>query len=251
MGFFDLFKGNKGKEKSGEAGADAKAAAKWAERAADKRAQNYDRQEAITELAGMGTPEAAAALLKRFNFVMDPSITDAEEKQLAFEGVLKAGKGAIAPVRAYAAKAESLAWPMKILKELVSEEEFVDELCSWLERWDTEYAKFIDPKLQLLVALEDFKSPKIGETVAPFLEDVNEPARFHAVATTLAQADEACVPALVEVLVDEESLRIKNKILAGISAQGWSIPDDLREDTRKAMPGGWGVDANGRITKHE
>src|SRR5512140_1328837 len=116
MGLFDLFKGG-GKGEKGDKKANA--AAKWAEKAADKRAQNYDRQEAIQALADMGTPEAAAALLKRFTFLIDPSITDQEEKDLAFRGVLNAGKDAIEPVRAFAAKAESLAWPMRILKELV------------------------------------------------------------------------------------------------------------------------------------
>ena len=44
---------------------------------------------------------------------------------------------------------------MKILKELLSEEAYVEEILTWLERWDTEYAKFVDPKIQLLVELED------------------------------------------------------------------------------------------------
>jgi hypothetical protein len=108
MGLFDLFKGGaKGGDKKGDKKANA--AAKWAERAGDKRAQNYDRQEAIQALAEMGTPEAATALLKRFTFLIDPSITDQEEKDLAFRGVLRAGKDAVEPVRAFAAKAESLA----------------------------------------------------------------------------------------------------------------------------------------------
>ena len=47
MGFFDLF--GKGGGRRGEKGESGKGnpAAKFAERAADKRAQNYDRQEAI------------------------------------------------------------------------------------------------------------------------------------------------------------------------------------------------------------
>lgn len=247
MGFFDLFKGKK--EDKGTVSADAKAAAKWAEKAADKRAQNYDRQEALQALAELGTPEAAAALLKRFNFLIDPSITDQEEKQVAFEGVLRAGKGAVEPVRAYSAKAESVAWPIKIMKAIVDEEPYIDELCMWLSRWDTEYAKFIDPKIQLLVALGEHKSPKIVEAVTPFLEDVNEPARFHAVVTILTQKDESVVPALIETLIQEESLRIKNKILDGISAAGFTIPEDLRDEARKALPPDYGIDGDGRITK--
>src|SRR5215470_10440294 len=131
MGLFDRFKGGK-KEK-------ASPAAKWAEKAGDKRAQNYDRQEALQQLAEMGTADAVAALLKRFTFHMEPSITDQEEKDIAYRGVLHAGQEAIEPVRAFAAKAESLAWPMKIMKELVDENAYTEELLLWLSKWDTEY----------------------------------------------------------------------------------------------------------------
>src|SRR5688572_23008110 len=146
MGRFDIFKKKDGDKKSSPA-------AKWAEAAGSKRAQAYDRQEAIHELSKLGTADAVEALLKRFTFKTDPSITDEEEKQLAFEGILKAGRDAIEPVRAFAAKAEGLSWPMRVLKELLEEEELIDELLVWLSKWDTEYAKFIDPKLQLLEVL--------------------------------------------------------------------------------------------------
>ena len=63
MGLFDLFKGN-GKKDKGEKAEKPKpnAAARFAERAGDKRAQNFDRQEAIAALAEMGTADAVAAL---------------------------------------------------------------------------------------------------------------------------------------------------------------------------------------------
>jgi len=160
MGLFDRFKSARPEKP----GVKANAAAKWADRV-EKRVQNYDRQEAIEALAQMGTPEAAEVLLKRFTFHMDPSITDQEEKEAAFRGVLKAGKDALEPVRAFAAKAESLAWPMKIVRELVDEEEYVGELLRWLSRWDTEYSKFVDAKVQILTALEDHKGPSIRDGV--------------------------------------------------------------------------------------
>src|SRR5689334_11840382 len=126
MGLFDLFRGGKGDKQDEKS--KSSPAAKWANAAADKRAQNYDRQEAIQALADMGTADAAAALLRRFTFTMDPSITDQGEKDAAFNGVLKAGKDAIEPVRTFAAKAESLAWPMKVLKAIVERDEYVEEL---------------------------------------------------------------------------------------------------------------------------
>src|SRR5580700_5563308 len=243
MGLFDLFKG-------GDAGArpKANAASKWADRV-DKRAQNYDRQEAIQALSELGTADAVAILMKRFTFHADPSITDQEEKDSAFRGVLRAGKDAIEPVRAFASKAESLAWPMKIMKELVGEDEYVQELLGWLSPWDTEYAKFIDPKIQLLVALEDHHHPRLREGVERFLEDVNEPARFHAASTLLAHGDADALPALVKLLVDEESVRVRTKVAEGLAARGWRIPDGERPAVRKALPPPFAVDADGKVVK--
>lgn len=245
MGLFDLFRAG---EKKG--GSRANPAAKWADKV-EKRAQNYDRQEAINALSEMGTPEAVEVLLKRFTFHMDPSITDQEEKDAAFRGILKAGRASAAgPVRAFAAKAESLAWPMKIMVELLDEPEYVEELLKWLEPWDTEYAKFVDPKVQILTALEEHKHPRIRDEVERFLEDVNEPARFHAATTMLAQNEPSVVPALLKLLEDEESVRVKNKIADGLAARQWTVPEELRESVRKVLPYAYTIDGDGRLKKH-
>jgi HEAT repeat protein len=243
MGLFDLFKSG------GNLKAERKSpAAKWADRM-DKRAQTYDRQEAIQALAELGTREAAEVLLRRFTFHIDPSITDQEEKDAAFRGVLRAGQEALEPVREQAAKAESLAWPMKILKELVSGDAYVEELLRWLEPWDTEYAKFVDPKVQILAELEDYKLPKIRERVERFLEDVNEPARFHAVGALFAQEDAAAAPALARRLEEEESVRVRHKIVEGLSSRGWAVPEEMRGAVRGALPPGYSIDGGGRVVK--
>jgi len=254
MGLFDIFKGGGGKSgkpsrDSAKPTAAATAAAKWAEKAADRRAQNYDRQEALAALAEMGTAEAVAALLKRFTFTMDPSITDQEEKDGAYNGILKAGQAAIAPVRAFATKAESLAWPIKILKDLLEQDAYVEELILWLSRWDTEYAKFIDAKLQMLSALSECKHDKIAAAVTRFLEDVNGEARFHAVNAVLAQEDETALGPLLVALENEESFRVKNKIADGILARGWSLPEDRRDGVRKVLPPGFTIDGEGKLRK--
>lgn len=245
MGLFDLFKG---KSKDGEK-KKPNAAAKWAEAAGSKRAQAYDRQEAIQELAKLGTAEAVEALLKRFTFQTDPSITDQEEKQLAFEGILKAGREAIEPVRAFAAKAEGLNAPMRILDKILDEEEVIDELLLWLSKWDTDYAKFVDPKLQILEKLGDYENPKIRPAVERFLQDDNDPARFNAVVATLRQKDPESLQPLLRLLLEEESMRIRTKIADGIMTCGWEIPDDQRDSVRKALPPEFGINGAGLITK--
>ncbi len=254
MGLFDLFKGGgkakkSGLEESEKPSSAAAAAAKWAEKAGDRRAQNYDRQEALAALAEMGTAEAAAALLKRFTFHIDPSITDQEEKDGAYNGILNAGKAAIEPVRAFAAKAESLAWPMKILKDLLDENEFIEELVLWLSRWDTEYRKFNEPKLQILSALSEYKHEKIKEGTLRFLEDFNEEARFLAAGAVLAQDDPSALGPLLAAMEQEESFRVKNRIADGLVARGWVVPEDEREAARKSLPAGFTINGEGKLHK--
>lgn len=247
MGLFDLFKG-KG-AKTGEQKPKSNAAAKYAEAAGSKRAQAYDRQEAIAELCKMRSADAVEALLKRFTFATDPSITDQEEKEACFEGIVAAGREALEPVRAFAAKAESVATPMRVLKALLGEEELVQELLVWLERWDTEYAKFIDPKLQILQQLEEYEHPEIREAVEPFLQDANEPARYYAVAATLKQKDAEAVPALLTLLLDEESVRVRAKIADGFVAMKWTVPEEQRDAVRKVLPPAYTVDGEGHVSK--
>src|SRR5580693_3766323 len=185
--------------------------------------------EAIQMLADMKTPDAAAALLKRFTFVIDPSITDAEEKEVAFQGIVAAGKDVVPAVTEFCLRAEALTWPLKLLRELLEDEAYEAELIELLGGFDTEYARNVEPKVQLLQALEESVSEDVREAVAPFLEDVNETVRFHAVVVTFAQGKVESVPALVKLLEGEESVRVKNKVAEGLAFRGWIIPAELRE----------------------
>lgn len=239
MGLFDRFKGG---DKKGSP------ASKWQARIS-KRTQNYDRQEAIQALADMASSEAVEALLKRFTFHVDPSITDQEEKESAFRGILRAGDAAVEPVRTFAGRAESLAWPMKIMHELLDEEHYVEQLLRWLSKWDTEYAKFVDPKVQLLSELEQYKHPRIAAEATRFLEDVNEPARFHAVATLVAQDDPSAVAPLLKLALEEESVRVRNRIADGLVVRGWIVPESDRGAVRDVLPPAFAMDAAGRIVK--
>ena len=129
------------------------------------------------------------------------------------------------------------------------DEAIVGELLSWLEKWDTEYAKFVDPKIQLLVELEEHVDPRILEATKDFLLDVNETSRFHAVGVTLAQNDESAIAGLVDMFIDEESLRIRNRVCDGFQARGWIVPEERRQEMRKFLPSDYSIDGEGKIRK--
>lgn len=233
MGLFDIFK--KSASSPPPATPAAKKVAGPAKIVADKRAQTYDRMEAIGTLAQLKTPEAAEALLKRFLFAIDPSITDQEEKEAAFQGVLGCGKDAVPFVRAFCAKAEVLTWPLRILRELLDDEEYTHTLLDLAKSFDIEYARNVEPKLQVIAALAEVPGDEVRETVERFLEDVNENVRFHAVQSTFAQGAQESLPALVRLLASEESVRIKNKVCEGVAAKRWFVPTELLETARTAL----------------
>jgi hypothetical protein len=81
------------------------------------------------------------------------------------------------------------------------------------------------------------------------LNDVNEPARFHAAATILVQNEPESILALLDCLIDEESVRVKNKIVDGFIAREWGVPEEKREDVRKSLPSGVTVDAAGQFKR--
>ncbi|MCB9667409.1 MAG: HEAT repeat domain-containing protein [Myxococcales bacterium] len=197
---------------------------KYASRVANKRAQAPDRWEAIKVLAEMKNEEAVAALLVRFTYTTDPSITDQEEKDAVFDAVLDAKEVSVAPVKRFLARAESLGWPLKLLEALLNEQEVLSELLAVLEKMDTEYERDPQRKIQILVVLEERSDPRIGEVVERFVEDVNETARFHAVGVLLAQSDsERFQERLMNLLGHEESLRVRARILDGFAHKGWSV----------------------------
>jgi hypothetical protein len=254
VGLFDFLRKNKSNpppaKEGGGAPADKRVAGP-AKVVADKRAQTYDRLEALQQLAEMKTDAAAAALLKRFTFSIDPSITDQEEKDIAFQGILAAGEAAVPRVVEFCTRAEALTWPLKILRELLDDEHYQDELLTLLERFDTEYARNVEPKIQLLMALEEVVSPDVRESVERFLEDVNETVRFHAVQALFAQGDAAVVPAMIKMLEAEESVRIKNKVAEGLQFRGWILPPELRDAASRALrdSSGYGVGRDGKVVR--
>ncbi len=233
MGVFDIFK------KKGEAAPRKKSdreIARLTRLVGDKMSQNYDRQEAIEELSRMANAEAAVALLKRFDWTLDPSITDQEEKDSAARGIVGAGEEALEPLRAYCARAESLTWPLKIIQQIAASEDVVDELLGILDQFDTEYVRNPEPKVQLIGILEEYPCDDVREAVEPFLQDASEPVRFRAVTTTFAMNDPGSVPSLVAALVEEESLRVRNRIAAGLAEREWKVASELVEACSEALP---------------
>lgn len=232
MGLFDFFKSTP------EA-----VLQKHSARIASKRAQSPDRWESIQAVGALKSAEAVKALLPRFTYYVDPSITDNDEKDETFRLVCAVGKDAIPPTRAFALKAESLSWPLKILERLADDDEMVEVLVGLLGHMDVEYQRDPQRKLLVLQALEERRDARVGPAVERFLGDVNETARFHAVAAILKQDEPASYrKALEDTLAREDSVRVKARLLEAFAQQGWDV-GAAKDKVSKALPPGWSLDA--------
>jgi HEAT repeat protein len=218
---------------------------KHAERVANKRAQAFDRWEAIQALAKLKSRASVEALLPRFTFYVEPSITDQEEKDAAFAAVVDAGSNAHEPVRAFLRKAESISWPVKMLDKVMSPELVIKELVELLSGMSTEYERDPERKIQLLATLSERRDASIAAVAVRFLEDSSEPVRFNAASAVLAQGEGANYrDALIECVRAEESVRVRNRILDGFAAAGTSVtPHEAVVQPR--LPAGYSLDKAG------
>jgi HEAT repeat protein len=207
---------------------------KHAERVANKRAQAYDRWESIQALSQARSKEAVEALLPRFTFYVEPSITDQEEKDAAFAGVIEAGALGAEPVLAYFKKAESISWPLKMLDKILPTDVVVAHLLDQLSAMDIEYQRDPERKIQMLTALSERKDPRVAEVVVRFLGDMNETVRFTSALAVIAQdASEAHKSALITCLCIEDSVRVRNRILEALANANLSVsPEQERVKAR-------------------
>ncbi len=210
--------------------------ARHGERVLDKRSLSPDRFQSIEYLCKLGTEEAWRALLPRYNFTVDPSITDREEKQYIFDAITRAGESAVEPVKEFIRKTTAVNWGIKMLGKLVEQEAFVAELLSILEAEDTAYQKNPERKIQAIIALESVADARIAKADSRILEDASEDTRFHAVRTLLTQDDPASADPLAELLARDDSMRVRTTIADGLVDKRWPVSEPLREKVAAVLP---------------
>ena len=164
-------------------------------------------------------------------------------------GIVAAGEDALEPIREYCQKAESLTWPLKVLRAIVTDDaRAAQELLGILDQFDTEYVRNAEPKVQIIQALEAYPTDEVRLAVEPFLGDMSEPVRFTAATTLFVVNDPTSISALIVALETEESRRVQNRIAQGLADRGWAVSAELSESVGKALPPGFRL-SGGKVTK--
>ena len=151
------------------------------------------------------------------------------------------------PAKDFLVSSDTLAWPLKILKEIQSEEEVTTILLELLEKMDVEYERDPQKKIDLIAAFEERKDPRVVDGVTRFLEDMNETVRFHAAGAIYHQDDaEQSQEALTKAFLAEESVRVRMRILDGFIERGWKLDAD---GAAAKMPAGYTLGKKGEVRK--
>jgi hypothetical protein len=220
-------------------------------RANNKHTPKDYRQIALQEVidfAKAGDEAALRGLIQRFSVNAEPSIEDEKEKEWVNDALVDIGRPALPAIARALRSAESVNWVQRVLRSIVTPEEYKDELLSVLADFDTEYERNPDRKMQTIMALADIAEPRVAEALMRFLEDVDETVRFQTVVALAKIADERAREPMLKVMCDDESLRIRNEVVETFAALGWSTAG-FKKKIEELLPRGYRHDKSGKIVK--
>jgi hypothetical protein len=192
--------------------------------------QSADRYHAMEQLLADGSEAALVGIFRRFTIVSTKSIEDEEEKGWAYRQLSGLGTKVLPAARAFCLEHDNVAWALRVIEDVADEGQEWEILDALLERHPPGYERDPKKKLQILTHLADIDDPKVAEHLVGYVSDSDEGVRYYAVEQLLDIGDEASSKqALVDRLChpDEDSIRLRTKLLDGLADLGWDVSADV------------------------
>lgn len=218
----------------------------------ERYGQPEGRQQAIDKLLDMGTPEAIGALLTRFTVNVEPSITDAEEKDYLFKSIVEMGEKAVEPLRAFLARSDdATSWTLRMLERLISDEALVALCVEVLQKVGPDYTRDPEKKQVLISTLAKKEGDAISAAIIPFLEDPSDDVRIEAAYALAKHKQEIAREPLLKAFVDSSD---RNRVIAAITGAlvetGFGV-QGYREKIEQGLPAGFSINREGRVLRQE
>ncbi len=242
MGFFDFLSAEKRFEKKIE-----REVQSANNKFKPKDYRQISLQNVIAE-AKKGNSKARAGLLARFCVVADPTIEDEKEKEWVFDALVDIGESALPEIRRALRNQASITWVQRILKNIVSLDEYRAEMLSILNDFDTEYEKNPDRKLQTIMALEEVVNEEVAIALIRFLDDVDETVRYQTVSALVNSGFEGSREPLLKTMCEDESIRVRNQVVEAFARLGW-LTTGCKKKVDSVLPKGYIHDKTGKIMK--
>lgn len=246
MGLFGLFSSKEEREKA--------ALRKLGKKLTEKYGPPENRQKAIEQLAGMGTPEALKTLCLRFTVRTEPGITDDEEKETVRQHLVGAGAPAVAPLEAFVrARDEGVAWGLRALAQLAPDR-VIAVVVAELARLGREYTRDPEKKLVLLTWLKehdpDATATAAEDALIPLLEDFSDDVRISSARALAGRPpSDHAREALIQLLLrDRDNPRVRGEVLGTLAQLGADVKG-FRPSVEALLVEPYFLDKEGRVKK--
>jgi hypothetical protein len=182
------------------------------------------RVAAMERLASWRTPEAAAALLRRFTVQTPQASMDLEEKQYAVKLLVEMGRATVEPILNYLRMEPDVTYPIQVLKEIFSLDEFYKALMEILSGFSTGYTRWPEAKTELIKHIPDEAFPHVVETITHFIEDEDDDVCIATIDYLAHNGDDAIREKLLQLFLEaEERPRVRGRILDHFCEQEWTV----------------------------
>jgi hypothetical protein len=241
-----VFQGLKEKRKN-------KAVQKNSEKLASKNSTYEGRLGAMDFLQGVGTEEAIYGLLRRFEYTYDHSIKDKDEKERVREIVAGFGADAVKPLVKFISTRTNIGTPIDILKQVVSEDEFVSYMCDAMGQGEILFDKNeSERRLEILEHLKHYQSQRIVDQILTFFDSSDEPTRIAALEALRAQPTEKLRDPLLRAMIETgpESPRLVFSIAEVFAETDWTFKEERRE-IGALLPPEFNINKAGRIFRRK
>lgn len=171
--------------------------------------------------------EAYVGLLRRFTINSSKSIEDEEEKGWLYRRLTMVGRPVLGSIKTFCRDADGVAWALRIVEDVANESEEWEILEVLLEAHPPAYERDSSAKLQMLTHLKEIEDERVREILIRYLDDPDENIRYFCIEALVENAEEQAKAALVGRLdhPDEDSVRLRTRILDGLSDLGWDLAE--------------------------
>ena len=207
------------------------------------------RVSAMERLAEWKTPEAAAALLRRFTIQVPQATMDLEEKQHTVRLLVHMGRTAIEPIAQYVRTEPEVTWPIRALREILPKEEFVASLRDLFDGLSSGYTRWPEAKKALIEHLPDDAFPVVRETALRSLEDDDDDVCIAAIDYLARNGDEQIRDHLLQAFLAAESRpRVRGRILDHFCELDWPVKG-YRKKVEEAIAEPFYLTAKGTVKR--
>ena len=207
------------------------------------------RVAAMERLADWRTPEAAAALLRRFTVQVPQASMDHEEKQYATQLLVRMGQVAVEPILRYLRTEPEVTWPVRALRELLPAEEYTAALVSTLGSLSSGYTRWPEAKKVLIEHLPDESFAQVREATMRFLEDEDDDVCIAAADYLARNGDEEVREHLLRTFLSAEARpRVRGRILDHFCDREWPVKG-YRKKVEEALQMPFYLTAKGTVKR--